>query len=378
MKKLLSLFLAVLTIGLLGSCSKEESESEPDLTPAPKTMTMAEILATNPDIPEVDNAVSPSNAWINQANPDYTAFIGIVDETRVYILGSATCYFGIYMSDVFENVDNNTYSGSWEGYGTIIVHLTEGKFTSFDYQPEPGCKYESIAGTYAASTVSDDFVYLGVKNAAGKPLYWSKMNLGATCAWGYGDYYAWGETAPYYEGIGGWPETPTWKTGKNSGYSWYSYCGEEDFAEWTTKPYDETTGILLPAYDAATIANASWRTPTANELQDLLDSCYWEWADDYNSSAVKGYIVYKAKNDEDKGQFDGKTGYTTSDPHIFLPVAGNIMDTERDGDNRDLVYWSSTVNAETPSEAKLLLYGMGISIHSLDRYRGLSIRPVTD
>lgn len=108
---------------------------------------------------------------------------------------------------------------------------------------------------------------------------WATKNLGATTVAGsgetcYGDYYAWGETAPYYEGTGGWPATPTWKSGKASGYAWQSYCGSSSFSEWSTPPYDATTKILKPEFDAAAqILGNGWRMPTSAEFQALYDAC---------------------------------------------------------------------------------------------------------
>ena len=143
---------------------------------------------------------------------------------------------------------------------------------------------------------------MGITDADGAPLYWAEKNLGASEAKDYGDYLAWGETAPYYTTTGGWPATPAWKEGKTSGYKWDSYCGQSSFVEWSTPPYDATSKILLPAYDAATKTNSSWRTPTSEEFKALAASCVWIWTADYKSTGKAGYIVYKAKNDADKGK----------------------------------------------------------------------------
>ena len=240
--------------------------------------------------------------------------------------------------------------------------------------------FESSALSFIAPPAPDGFVDLGVTDANGKPLYWAKCNLGATKAEDTGDYFAWGEIAPYYTTTGGWPESQSlsWETGKASGYAWQSYCGSSSFVEWSTPPYDASTNILLPAYDAATVENSSWRTPTSNEFQSLKDNCYWEWTEDYNGTGVKGVIVYKAKVVGDKGKYGGQTGYTTSDTHIFLPAAGYGNNTWRAWLNGQGAYWSSSLFSGQRAYC-LYFYSNKINpqYNEHTRYGGFSVRPVT-
>ena len=77
-------------------------------------------------------------------------------------------------------------------------------------------------------------------------LKWATCNLGASSPSDYGDYYAWGETEPYYVS----QDPLTWKEGKSGGYCWQSYCGSDQFVEWNPTPYD-TNSILKPEHDAA-------------------------------------------------------------------------------------------------------------------------------
>ena len=245
---------------------------------------------------------------------------------------------------------------------------------------------------------AEGFVDLGVKDADGKPLYWAEKNLGASNPEDNGDYFVWGETAPYYTTTGGWPATPTWKSGKDSGYAWQSYCGQSSFVEWSTPPYDATSNILLPAYDAATAANSSWRTPTSDEFKALAASCVWWWTDNYNSTSKAGYIVYKAKNDADKGKanmngtwkkWNGSSyiddsvtteSYSTSDTHIFFPAAGYGYGTSLSDAGSFGNYWSSSFNTgDTGCAYALLLTSDFVSPLSYSgRYSGFSVRPVTD
>ena len=158
----------------------------------------------------------------------------------------------------------------------IVVTSTEGK--TFEKTTTTAVKIERnnlYTFDWTASfsgSAEPEYVEIG-------GLKWATMNLGATTVAGsgetcYGDYYAWGVTAPYYEGTGGWPATPTWKSGKARGYAWQSYCGSSSFSEWSTPPYDATTKILKPDFDAAAqTLGDGWRMPTSAEFQALYDAC---------------------------------------------------------------------------------------------------------
>ena len=139
--KLLALAFAVLAVGLLDSCQK---------TDLAETMTIAELLATNPEIPETkDMTIPPANAWVNLIASGCWAYIfrtsDDIKHFRVQKIGDVG--FG-FSNDEFAKVDKNTYSLQDED-GTYIIHMTSGKFTSFEYKPEPGNEYESLGGVYA-------------------------------------------------------------------------------------------------------------------------------------------------------------------------------------------------------------------------------------
>ena len=158
-------------------------------------------------------------------------------------------------------------------------------------------------------------------------------------------------------------------------------------------------GILAPAYDAATKANSSWRTPTSDEFKALAAGCVWIWTTDYNSTGKAGYIVYKAKNEEDKGKAnmngtwkkwdvsqskyvtDGAseaTGYTTSDTHIFFPAAGYGYGTSLINAGSNGFYFSSSLSADaTDSVCRLSFSNSNGNLQSYPRYCGFSVRPVT-
>ena len=101
--KLLTLAFAVLAVGLLDSCQK---------TDLAETMTIAELLATNPEIPETkDMTIPPANAWVNLIASDCSAYIcrasDDIKHFRVQKIGDIG--FG-FSNDEFAKVDKNTYS----------------------------------------------------------------------------------------------------------------------------------------------------------------------------------------------------------------------------------------------------------------------------
>ena len=112
-------------------------------------------------------------------------------------------------------------------------------------------------------------------------LKWANMNVGASTPEDYGDYYAWGETS-----------TKTTYTQDNYSYGTSLVNGG-----------NITNNVN---YDAAVrnMAGAYWRTPTRDEMQELLDNC--TWSDWVLQNGVKGYRGVSKRN--------GKT--------IFLPAAG--------------------------------------------------------
>jgi len=223
----------------------------------------------------------------------------------------------------------------------------------------------------------------------GLSVKWATMNIGATEVAGsklnihtgqldcYGEYYAWGETSP-----------------KDS-YDWSSliYCGNEEFRfskYVTTSTFgnvdNKTTLEFTPTCDDAARANwgGTWRMPTTAEQQELIRNCYWEWTDSYKGSGVRGYIVYKAKSDRDKGvmTYSGSSpktymSYSLSDTHIFLPVSGYRVRGEFMSVGSDGYYWSGSLCTTGSRYAYYLSFNSGSNYWgSMSRYLGRSVRAV--
>ena len=144
----------------------------------------------------------------------------------------------------------------------------------------------------------------------------SQIVPGRVCgglAKGDGDYFAWGETDPYYSSL----DPLKWRSGKSEGYSWESYFDTFDGGAsfYSYNKTDDGYKVLWPSWDAASSKwkgdTAGWRIPTAAEWDALRDkdNCDWTWTYDYQGTGVHGFIVTSKV-----------AGYEGNS--IFLPAAG--------------------------------------------------------
>lgn len=197
------------------------------------------------------------------------------------------------------------------------------------------------------------------------------MNVGASSPEEYGDYFAWGETEPYYEAGYAQSESPVWKSGKESGYYWpsYKWCNGDSnkLTKYCTKSnYWDGTGpmdnkmVLDPEDDAAHVNwGSSWRMPTLDECRELLDNCTWEWT---SQNGVNGRKV------------TGPNGKS-----IFLPAAGYRDGTILYSVGSFGLYWSSSLYSGSPYYACYVGFSSdGCNWDDSDRYRGFSVRPVSE
>ena len=165
---------------------------------------------------------------------------------------------------------------------------------------------------------------------------WATCNIGAESPEQYGDYFAWGETAPkdVYE----WRnyQWAHWEydTISENFYrlveeTWYKYY----FDYWTEDAAvkGDNKAELEPEDDAAYVNwGSKWRTPTLEQLNELVNKCDWQWT---TRNGVKGYLV---------------TGLNGNS--IFLPASGGRND-HLFNDGKFAYYWSRTLCS--PKKLKL-------------------------
>ena len=203
----------------------------------------------------------------------------------------------------------------------------------------------------------------------GLSVRWATCNVGATTPEGYGDYFAWGDTATYYKpGYAREDPQAHWKEGK-TGYNWssYKYCygTYNTLTKYCNKSsygnVDSDTTILLVDDVAHYKWGGNWRMPTKAELKELSDSCDWTWV---TQNGVNGWRVTSRK-------------YLSRS--IFLPAAGYRIGTLLDGVGSDGSYWSSSLDTSDPDQAWELGFGCDSDdrdTYNYDRTYGQSVRPV--
>lgn len=118
---------------------------------------------------------------------------------------------------------------------------------------------------------------------------WATMNIGATTVaespeTSFGDFYLWGEIDTYYQSVTydqtgrqiftfGKNSTLTHIPGVKTGHNADNYYGSNKDQEWNPVPYDDNL-VLKPEYDVARIKwGGTWRMPTSDDYQKLLDAC---------------------------------------------------------------------------------------------------------
>ncbi len=224
----------------------------------------------------------------------------------------------------------------------------------------------------ALSQQNHEYVDLGLPSGT----LWATCNVGANNPWECGDYFAWGETST--------KTTYNWSTYKyaNGDYKkLIKYC-----KEYGDNGYTDSLKVLGPNDDAAT-ANwgSNWRMPTAEELSELRNNCYWVWTKKTDKQGHKyfGYMVYKALEPIEKGVKVSKgkkpkAAYTESVPHIFLPVAGYKWDINTSSINTNGYYWTSSLFFGSSVSARcLFLDSTSVFDNDWDsRFYGYSVRPV--
>ena len=182
-------------------------------------------------------------------------------------------------------------------------------------------------------------------------LKWASFNLGATKPEEYGDYYAWGETEPYYSS----QDPLILKEGKDRGYDSSSYTKGGKYNSSDSKS-------VLDLEDDAAFVNlgGNWRMPTNEEWKELVDNCIWTW------TQVNGVYGRRVTSN--------KTGNS-----IFLPAAGIRHGTDLVEPFISGICWSSSLDMEySPRAWRLYFTEGGLGRNRDSRYRGLSVRPVCD
>ena len=209
-------------------------------------------------------------------------------------------------------------------------------------------KFKEQTASLPSTENDHEYVDLGLPSG----IKWATFNVGATAPEEYGDYFAWGETAP--------KTTYNWST--------YKYCNGTE-TSLTKYCVSSSYGIvdnrtILGLEDDAANANwgGNWRMPTEAEQDELrnTDNCTWEWI---TQNGVNGYKVTSKVNGNS----------------IFLPAAGYRCDDDLSYAGSNGYFWSSSLNAGNSSGAYVLSFDSSdVGWYASSRYYGLSVRAVCE
>lgn len=262
-------------------------------------------------------------------------------------------YYDSYFADTYKvktsGISVSNYSSvSPKSTCSIIVR-------KFDSSNKIARSNASYVGDDIADGYIDGMPYVDLGLPSGT--LWAMHNLGAGNSSEYGEYYAWGETAPKNE------------------YDWDNYmyfdrqimdpkiglwCVTEDIGE----------DIQYTRHDAASAEwGDNWGMPTEDQLRELRRLCWHEWVEENGVCGVRVHGPNKHS--------------------IFLPAGGIV---EKKGDsappyaNLDGLYWGSTQSVltdidESCNQAAYVLAfdrgGFGV-VNRQDKCSGINIRPVAN
>ena len=221
--------------------------------------------------------------------------------------------------DAFDASNANYNEHSSSGINNSLSNRNSSSEAEVTYEESEANDIESSEEP-VRDTNGHRFVDLGLPSG----VCWATCNLGAHSPSDKGEHFAWGETSSKFE--------------------------------YTQSTYDMDLGSdeLGLDYDAAASQwGGTWRTPTREEWQELVDCCTWLWNGE-------GYWV------------SGKNGES-----IFLPAAGYSKGSSRfkEGERGD--YWTSTPLGSQKSY-EFVIKSDAYGVESDNRFYGISIRPVTN
>lgn len=216
---------------------------------------------------------------------------------------------------------------------------------------------------------------------------WGDRNIGSKSVAESGNFYAWGELTSKSE------KEFIWGTYKFMNYVDYShkevlkYTYEDK--NYSNNYYDSEKNFigdnkkqLEQEDDVASVSlGEHWAMPTEEQMKELRSQCFWVATSNYKRSGISGFIVFKAKDEADKGtillnSLPPSNYKISSDAHIFLPVGGYISDTGMRYPG-EAYYWTNTIGYNS-LEGMYLHFDMKeyFYISSQYRYYGSLVRPV--
>lgn len=298
---------------------------------------------------EIDIEISPSSVAEKLVEQGASVF----SMAAVYTETKAVSFIDIPVKRV--SYDNGVVTLSVDGSVLSKSFLSGSQTASARIAVSAG--KTDIKSEYFSIQVYYDMMDLGLS------VKWAMCNLGASAPEEYGLYYQWGDT----EGYGS--DTSDGKSFFWSDYKWCNGAANSliKYNSWTIygDVVDNLT-VLETVDDAASAAlGGSWRMPTVEEWQELINKCTWTW------TTLNGINGFKVQSTVD--------GYT--DNWIFLPAAGWRI-TNTLSDKNSLGYWSKSIGIRSDAACSIYYYpnedSHDVDLGNTSRPIGFSIRPVCD
>ncbi len=192
---------------------------------------------------------------------------------------------------------------------------------------------------------SGEHVYVDLGLPSGT--LWATCNVGANSPTDYGAYFAWGETEP--------KTTYSWSTYKwcnGSSSTMTKYCTNSSYGT-----IDNRMELLLEDDAAYVNWGSSWRMPSQEQIQELIDNCSSQWT---TLNGVNGCLITGVN-----GKF------------LFLPAAGGYS-TLHYNIGYDCTGWSRVLDSGMQDRAYHMDYAEGQWYSPFIDYRshGHPVRPV--
>ena len=285
--------------------------------------------------------------------PDYGSKFDLIVASLDAIKGQAEA-LGTGQTSIASKI-----AGVTDAINDLVAEVNSGNTSAAAALAQIIQKLEDLKGSIGGGGTTPspvEYVDLGLPSG----LKWAKCNLGASKPSDYGDYYAWGETAP--KAVYDWATYKWMRAGQSEPkyITKYTIADGETGGIW----YDSSGNfigdnktVLVAADDAATANLGSpWRMPTYDELQELIDTGTWRWV---KQDGVNGF------------QVDGPNGNA-----IFLPAAGS-----RDGSVLKYAgsagsYLSSSLDTDSYRDRALNFWGTSVKVGLTRRDIGITVRPV--
>lgn len=240
----------------------------------------------------------------------------------------------------FMEVQNEVDVFMNESQTTVAVSKVDDAEMAISWAALPQPVVDTIV-TYTGEIAGHEYVDLGLS------VKWATCNIGANAPEHIGYYFQNGETHPENSGHFNWGSYDYWTDLNGNGY---------------VEPNE--IDVLIPdisgtEYDAATVMwTETWRMPTSNEIQELINNCQFE-------SVIEG----------------GNNCFRVTGPNgqsIIIPASGyKTSSGTTSGSNRAYI-WSSTRHPLYEDEAYNGVIQVNSSVNNMTKCKGLTIRPVSD